>query len=319
MLKQKIINLALLVVLIGLFPFKANAAGELKEFEVKNLGSNNEYCNDQDTCPGMCSCELEASYLVSGTLSLGVMDTKNYKWTVFNPHQDHLLYVGGDKDGSHKYSYDAFLTFDSSECSITINVSDPSLKDSPKTAVGKCNYQPPFCCCVPDPKTGTLSDCQRLVNHTDPNSKAPYFSPSCAQIADGKHKPYVTLDDGKTLNYGQCGTFQDQHNQIITAKQNAQAQAQQGNDVKYESRKLNELTFSTPQELVGKIIQLFLGFIGSIAFALYIIAGLLWMTARGESEKIEQAKRIMFWVTAGVAVMLASYVIVSNLFKLVTP
>ncbi len=78
---------------------------------------------------------------------------------------------------------------------------------------------------------------------------------------------------------------------------------------------LNPAKFGAVTDVVGRAIQLLLAFIGSIMIVLYIYAGILWMTAAGNSEQMEKAKQIFVWATLGVVVMLASYLIVSFVFK----
>lgn len=78
---------------------------------------------------------------------------------------------------------------------------------------------------------------------------------------------------------------------------------------------LNKAEFSTPVDLINRAVRMLTAFIGSISLVLYIWSGLLWMTARGEPQKIEQARKTMIWTTLGVVVMLASYMLVSLVFK----
>jgi uncharacterized membrane protein len=58
-------------------------------------------------------------------------------------------------------------------------------------------------------------------------------------------------------------------------------------------------------------------FIGSIVLVMYIFGGFLWMTASGNSEQVDKAKKILVWSSLGVVAMLASYVLVTFLFKTV--
>lgn len=79
--------------------------------------------------------------------------------------------------------------------------------------------------------------------------------------------------------------------------------------------RLNPARISNPAQLIGRFINMLLAFIGSISLVLYIVAGFLWMTASGNTEKVTKAKSIMVWTTLGVLVMLASYMLVSFVFK----
>lgn len=90
-----------------------------------------------------------------------------------------------------------------------------------------------------------------------------------------------------------------------------------GNDkLLREVATLNQLKgFTTPQELIGKVINVLLSFLGSIALGLYIWSGVLWTTAAGNSERVETSKKIIIWTTAGVVAILSSYVLVKFIFS----
>ena len=77
---------------------------------------------------------------------------------------------------------------------------------------------------------------------------------------------------------------------------------------------LNPLQYKNPQQMIGVVIRGLLAFVGSISIILYVFAGVLWMTAAGNDEKVKKATAIFIWTTLGVTVMLGSYVIVQFLF-----
>jgi len=87
-----------------------------------------------------------------------------------------------------------------------------------------------------------------------------------------------------------------------------------------------DLIFSNPvsaigtksiSSITGKIIQTVLGIVGSIALALFIAAGFIWMTAQGDSGKIKTATGIMSWAGIGLAVIFSSYALLSFVFKVI--
>lgn len=284
-----------LVLAIWLAPFKALAAN-FQQFELQNLIKNTEKCDNQDTCLGMCSCEIDVGLAGSGP--------RKFRWTVYKEHINEKLFRFEDRLASNWYAYEAFFNFDRTRCNITLSGDTTVVKEQDPV----CKYYAPFCCCATDAKTGEFTDCKRQVHYT--NEK-----PVCSGI--GSEYKYQEGSEGK-----ECAQFKEEYNKPLREKRLAEeeikAAAQRGTDVKFESRKLNELTIDSPEGLIGRIIQLLMGFMGSILFGLYIYAGVLWMTARGDSDHIEHAKKIMFWATAGVVVMLASYIIVSNIFNLLT-
>lgn len=80
------------------------------------------------------------------------------------------------------------------------------------------------------------------------------------------------------------------------------------------------VTGNTLSETVGKIIKIILGLVGTVFLALTVYAGVLWMTAAGEEEKVTKATNILKTSVIGLVIILAAYSItyfvVDNLFKL---
>ncbi len=64
------------------------------------------------------------------------------------------------------------------------------------------------------------------------------------------------------------------------------------------------LTFA---ERLGQVVQVALSFVGIIFLALTVYAGFLWMTARGESDKIDKAKEILKASIIGLVITLGAY------------
>lgn len=66
---------------------------------------------------------------------------------------------------------------------------------------------------------------------------------------------------------------------------------------------------TTPQVLIGRIINAVLGLVGSLALVMFIYGGMIWMTAAGASEKVQKGKDILIWATIGMIVIFSSYAI----------
>ena len=75
----------------------------------------------------------------------------------------------------------------------------------------------------------------------------------------------------------------------------------------------------TVPELVGAIIAIILGLLGIVFFLLIFYAGLLWMTARGDSGKIDTAKDLIQAAVIGLVIIMASYALTRFVFKELTP
>jgi cbb3-type cytochrome oxidase subunit 3 len=65
------------------------------------------------------------------------------------------------------------------------------------------------------------------------------------------------------------------------------------------------------QSKVGSIISLVLSFIGILFFALIIYAGLMWMLAQGNQQKVDQAKDLIINAIIGLVIIFSAYAITS--------
>lgn len=65
---------------------------------------------------------------------------------------------------------------------------------------------------------------------------------------------------------------------------------------------------------VGRVIRVAIGVLGTIALVMFIHAGLMWMTSRGNATVAEASRNEMMWAALGVVVILSSYVVVNWLF-----
>ena len=62
---------------------------------------------------------------------------------------------------------------------------------------------------------------------------------------------------------------------------------------------------------IAKIIRIALGFLGTIALLITLYAGFLWMTAGGEVEKIDKAKKTLTGGVIGLVIIMTAFAIVS--------
>lgn len=70
-------------------------------------------------------------------------------------------------------------------------------------------------------------------------------------------------------------------------------------------------TVTSPQILIGRVIQTALGLVGSIALIMFVYGGLTWMLSGGNSEKVTKGKNIIVWAVIGMVVVFTSYMAVS--------
>ena len=62
-------------------------------------------------------------------------------------------------------------------------------------------------------------------------------------------------------------------------------------------------------EIVGQIINIVLGFMGIVLLAYFLYAGFLWMTAGGDSKKVEEATKMIRNAIIGLVIIVASFAI----------
>lgn len=70
----------------------------------------------------------------------------------------------------------------------------------------------------------------------------------------------------------------------------------------------------TPQVLIGRVINATMGIVGSLALAMFIYGGFVWMLAAGNEQSVQKGKGILTWATIGLIVIFSSYALVSVVF-----
>lgn len=82
------------------------------------------------------------------------------------------------------------------------------------------------------------------------------------------------------------------------------------------------LTNQDPRLVVGRIINVSLSLLGTIAVALMVYAGFLWMTAAGNDDQITKARGIIYAAVIGLVIILSAYAItnfiIGNIYKATT-
>jgi hypothetical protein len=65
-----------------------------------------------------------------------------------------------------------------------------------------------------------------------------------------------------------------------------------------------------PRVIIGQGIRTILGIVGSVALAVFIYGGILWLTSGGNEQRIKKGKDVILWATLGLVVIFAAYAIV---------
>ena len=66
---------------------------------------------------------------------------------------------------------------------------------------------------------------------------------------------------------------------------------------------------SDPRELAARIIQVALGFLGIVAVAIILLGGFKWMTASGNEDKVDEAKKLIQAGVIGLIIIIAAWAI----------
>jgi hypothetical protein len=66
-----------------------------------------------------------------------------------------------------------------------------------------------------------------------------------------------------------------------------------------------------PRDIAANVIKIILAFLGIIAVVIILLGGFKWMTAAGNEEGVEEAKKILMAGVIGLAIVLAAWGIAS--------
>ncbi len=72
---------------------------------------------------------------------------------------------------------------------------------------------------------------------------------------------------------------------------------------------------SSPLDIAADILGIALSFLGIVFFGIMLYAGIRWMTALGDSQKVETSKGMLESAGIGLIIILASYAIATYVFN----
>lgn len=82
---------------------------------------------------------------------------------------------------------------------------------------------------------------------------------------------------------------------------------------------LNKFKANSLQGVIGLAIKTATGILGTIALAILIYGGLLWMTSAGNSSQVDKAQSVLIWGALGIFVIFGSYALITFVFQSVSP
>lgn len=85
-------------------------------------------------------------------------------------------------------------------------------------------------------------------------------------------------------------------------------------DLQSDIKGLDQVNASLP-ELIGRLVKILMGVIGTIALVMFMYGGVMWMTASGNSDREGKALGTILWSALGIIVILASYALADLVFE----
>lgn len=76
-----------------------------------------------------------------------------------------------------------------------------------------------------------------------------------------------------------------------------------------DANKSGDVLSSTIPQTVGRLVSLILSFVGVFFFIFIVVAGIEWMTAGGNEEKVAKARKNITQAIIGLAITVAAYFI----------
>ncbi len=70
--------------------------------------------------------------------------------------------------------------------------------------------------------------------------------------------------------------------------------------------------------LIGRVAQGVIGLVGGVVFVIVIIAGIQWMVASGNEEKVGRAKKTLLWSLLGLVIIFSAYTLISFIIQTIT-
>lgn len=126
---------------------------------------------------------------------------------------------------------------------------------------------------------------------------------------------YVTMDNGQQRTI--LLVFRVKEVPNTTQPENYETNPLNLQQLQGLGNKLKKTNADSIQTFLGGAIEKLMGFIGSLALAMFVYAGFLIMTAAGNSEKTEKGTHILIWSGLGVIIVLSAYILLRFIFEII--
>ncbi len=327
----------------------------LVDLDVTQLNGGTDTCdNAEDTteCPGMCAVVIKVASR-EGFLDFNY--DHFYRFNVYKKQDDRSLLKLQKVGVTTQEEATLLLNFSSSakgvSCGLHIDGQSTTIVDGQSSAVedlasfiqpvkgsalGEALAKPAYCCCKPsDDGKGNLTDCKAAhdwkVRYASDFTKGGVFTDGVKDATASCGTGYQVQALKKGLENGKEVTGCKFYEGDAAAADRVKKEAEEAfpgslSDIQTKATELNKLPqFNNVKDanlgaaIIGNFIGLPLGILlGTVTLTLYIIAGFIWMTAAGNSEKSQQAQQMVVWTSFGVVAMLASYILVKFVFQILT-
>ncbi len=135
-------------------------------------------------------------------------------------------------------------------------------------------------------------------------------------LANNTHAKCIAINFDSTDDYNTCrvlGETNCKENNLCDWKQ-----PKSGDST--ETVTLKNPLSGTPDinTFIGKVINGALGIVGSLALAMFIYGGFMWMLSAGNSEMVTKGKNTLVWAAIGLVIVFSAYAITKFILDSIT-
>ncbi|MFH0891808.1 MAG: hypothetical protein V1867_03440 [Candidatus Falkowbacteria bacterium] len=94
---------------------------------------------------------------------------------------------------------------------------------------------------------------------------------------------------------------------VLTAHAQSEADVMLWGGLEGDVQATTGLGNTDPREMAARVVNIMLGFIGIIAVIIILLGGFKWMTAAGNEEKVDEAKKLIGSGVIGLIILLAAF------------